>query len=126
MTSEIQRSNVFVPADSSDFTTGERLASAASCGGVGLGADRRGLEPTRAGDDDRPGPHVVAGSVFAIGIGLAGEQRLVDLQPGGLGDDAVGEDLVAGAQLEQVVGDDVLDLDLGDVAVPHDPSAAAR
>ena len=37
--------------------------------------------------------------------------------------DAVGEHLIARPQLQQVVGDHVPDLDLGDRAVPHDAGA---
>ena len=47
-------------------------------------------------------------------VRLAGEQRLVELEPVRRAHDAVGRDLVAGAQLEEVVEHDVVDRDLDD------------
>ena len=41
-------------------------------------------------------------------VGLAGEQRFVDLEGGGRAHDAVGGDLVTAAELDQVVEHDVV------------------
>ena len=57
------------------------------------------------------------------GVGLAGEQRLVDLERGGRAHDAVGGDLVTGAELDEIVEDDVVHGDLAHVAVAHDAHA---
>lgn len=72
------------------------------------------------GDHEAAGHHGVAGP-FQYRVGLAGEQRLVDLQVVGLGDRAVHDGLVAGAQLDEVAEDDLGGGDLG-----RDPVAAHR
>ncbi len=91
-------------------------------GGVGLGADGRRLEPPVPGDHDGTGAHVIPGRL-GDGVGLAGQQRLVDLQALGVLHPAVGDDLVAGLQLDEVISDDVGDVDLMHRAVTDDPGA---
>ncbi len=59
-------------------------------------------------------------------VALAGEQRLVDLEPVGGAHHAVARDLVAGAHVEQVVEHDRVGRDLDHVAVTHHPSARPR
>ena len=49
-----------------------------------------------------------AADLLVDGIGLAGEQRLVDLEPLGLDDSAVDDDLVARTELDDVVEDDLV------------------
>ena len=64
------------------------------------------------GDDDAAREHLVAGGL-GDRVRLAGEQRLVDLEPVGVSYPTVGRDLVAGAQLEEIVDHDRFDRDLG-------------
>ena len=59
-----------------------------------------------------PGQHRVAGGLVDR-VGLAGEQRLVDLETGRGTHDPVDGDLVARLELEQIVEHDALDRDLG-------------
>ena len=92
---------------------------------VRVGADPRRLEPAGPGDDDAARQHFVARRL-GDRIRLAGEQRLVELEPVGRGHDAVGRDLVARAQHDEVVEHDLLDRDLDGLAVAHDASRAAR
>ena len=93
--------------------------------GVGVGADRGHLHPARARHDEAPGERRVV-RVLRDRIGLAGEQRLVELEPGGVDDHAVGRELVAGAQVEDVVEDDRRDVDLLGPAVADAPGPPAR
>ena len=111
ITQVTMRRIVLMPSISSELVSWNRRASAASLRGVGVAARPRGLEATRARDHEAPGQHLVAG-VLVHRIALAREQRLVDLEPVGLADDAVARDLVAGAELEQVVEHDAFDRDL--------------
>jgi hypothetical protein len=55
-------------------------------------------------------------------FGLAGEERLVDLEPARLHDLAVDHHLEAGLQLEQVVGHDLAQPDVGGHALTHHTS----
>ena len=68
---------------------------------VGVGADALGLVDAAAGDAEGARLHAVAGAP-RVRVGLAGEDRLVDLQPAGLEQPAVGHDLVARAQHDRV------------------------
>ena len=77
---------------------------------VRVGADARGLEPAAAGDDEAPGQDLVA-RVLVDRVALARQQRLVDFEPDGESHNTVTRDLVAGAQIEQVVDHNVLDRD---------------
>lgn len=81
-------------------------------GGVRLAADLGGGERPASGDDEAARHHRVAGPLDHR-VCLAGQQRLVDLQAVGLGDRAVDDGLVPGAQLDQVAEDDLRDGDLG-------------
>ena len=71
-------------------------------GGVGLSADLGGSVGTAAGDDEAARHHLVA-CVFRDRVGLAGEQRFVDLEVGLLDDLTVDDDLIAGPELDDVV-----------------------
>ncbi|MGX1255334.1 hypothetical protein RKD48_007845 [Streptomyces ambofaciens] len=75
-------------------------------GGVRLPPDPGRGEGTRTGHHEAAGHHRVAGTLDDR-IRLAREQRLVDLQVLGSGDRAVHHDLVALAQLDDVVHDDL-------------------
>ena len=98
----------------------------ASLGGdlacVRVGTDMRGLEPTAARHDEAAGVDLVAG-VLVDRVTLPGEQRFVDLEANRESHDTITRDLVAGAQIEQVVDDDLLDRYLLDVAVADNASA---
>ena len=104
----------------------ERLAVALGLAdelvGVGLGADLVGEVDPRAGDAERAGLDGVAGAP-GDRVGLAGEHRLVELQPAGLGERAVGDDLLARAEPDRVAGDDVLDEQRALLAVPQHAGA---
>jgi hypothetical protein len=56
-------------------------------------------------------------------LGLAREQRLVDLQAGGGAHDAIGDDLVAEPQRDQLVEHDLLDRDVAFGGIADDESA---
>lgn len=86
-------------------------------GGVRLTPDLRRLERPAARDHETARHHLVAGALDDR-VGLAGEQRLVDLQAVGLHADAVDHDFVAGADLYQVVEDDLGRADLTGGPVP--------
>ena len=66
-------------------------------GGVGFPADLGGPVGAAARDDEAARHHRVAG-VLGDRVGLAGQQRLVDLEVGLLDDLAVDDDLVARAR----------------------------
>ncbi len=89
---------------------------------VRVSADPCGLEPAAAGHDEASRVDLVAG-VLVDRIALAGEQRLVDLEPDRELDHTVARDLVAGAQIEQVVEHDLFHRDLRDLARPDDSGA---
>ena len=71
---------------------------------VGVFAHRRGPVGSRARHNEAAREHPRAGLLFDR-LGLAGQQRLVELEPARLDNSAVGHDLVAGAQDDQVVQD---------------------
>ena len=85
---------------------------------VVVGADLGDPHVPGAGDDGAAGQHLVAGGLDD-GVGLAGEQRLVDLQAVLVEHLTVGDDLLAGAQLDDVVEDEVADGQLLHLAVAH-------
>ncbi len=58
---------------------------------------------------------------LSIGIGFAGEKGFVDLEAVGDPEAAVGDDLIAGPEPEDVAEHDLLDGDLEIVAVADDP-----
>ena len=89
---------------------------------VRIVADTRRLEATAAGHHDAAGEHFVVGRLVD-GIGLAGEQRLVDLQPVRFVHLAVARDLVTSADVDEVVDDDLLDRDLDALPVADDSGA---
>ena len=112
-----------MPSISSERASWNRRASAASFARV-----RRRRRRASPGTGPLPAttklPDSTSSPVVLVDrVALAGEQRLVDLEPVGVAHHAVARDLVAGAQLEQVVEHDRFDRDLGDVAVAHDPGA---
>ena len=110
-----------MPSISSERVSWNRRASVASFAAYESAPDPRRLEPAGARDDEAAREHLVARGLVER-VALAGEQRLVDLEPVGGAHDAVARDLVAGAQLEQVVEHDHRrDRDLLDVPVAHDP-----
>ncbi len=80
--------------------------------GVGVGTDRGDVDGRAAGDDHRPGEHLVP-RLLAHRAGLAREHRLVDLEPRDLEHRPVGGDLVARHEEQEVVEDDVRERHLG-------------
>ena len=91
-----------MPSMSSDCTSVKRRASAASLRAYASAPTAVAWKRPEPGDHEAAREHLVA-DALSIGVGLAGEQRLVDLEAVADAHDAVGRDLVAGAQLEQVV-----------------------
>ncbi len=79
--------------------------------GVRVRADLRRPVGARAGRHEAPGQQPVPG-LLDDRVRLAGEEGLVDLERGGLDHPAVDDDLVAGAELDHVVDDDVRLVDL--------------
>ena len=75
-------------------------------GGIRLAADLGRAVGAGAGNDETAREHLVAG-FLDNGVGLTGEQRLVDFKRGGLEHLAVDDELVAWAELDEIVGDDV-------------------
>ena len=108
-----------MPSMSSERARREAAGLGGELAGVGVVADRRRLETTRARDDEAAGEHLIAG-LLVDRIRLAGEQRLVDLERGCRPHDAVGGDLVTGAELDEVVEHDIVHRDLVHLAVAHD------
>ena len=92
---------------------------------VRLRADTRGPEPSAPRRDERPREHLVARRLDR-GLGLAGQQRFVDLERGGLEHLAVDHDLIARLELEHVVEDDLGERHLADLAVANDPRVRRR
>ena len=88
-------------------------------GRVGVGPDLLGPVGPRARRDEAARQHLVADRLV-LGVGLAGQQRLVQLQAMGLDDPSVDDHLLARTQHEHVVQDDLLDLDTVLHAVPTD------
>ena len=74
-----------------------------------------------AGDHDRARQHLVTGR-FGDRLRLAGEQRLVHLQACRLAHQPVGQHLVPGSHLEQIVQDNGADVDIERRAVADHPS----
>ena len=74
--------------------------------GIRLAADLRRAVGAGTGDDETAREHLIAGPLDDR-VGLASEQRLVDLQAGRFEHVAIDDELVAGAELDDVVGDDV-------------------
>ena len=104
---------------SSERTSGEPAGLGGEPARVRVRADPHRLERARPRDDDAAREDLVAGGLRDR-VGLAGEQRLVDLEPVGFSCPTVGRDLVAGAQREEIVDHDRFDRDLGALAVAHD------
>ena len=78
-----------------------------------------------ARDHGAAAQHVVA-VVLHDRIGLAGQQRLVDLEVVVRQHDAVGHHLRTGAQLDDVVEHQLVHLQFDDLAVAHDVRVLAR
>ncbi len=74
-------------------------------GRVALVADRAHDERARALDRERAGADLVAGTPFDR-VRLAGQDRLVEAETGRADERAVGDDLVAGLELDAVAHDD--------------------
>ena len=93
--------------------------------GVRIGADALGLVDAAARDAERAGLELVAGAP-RVGVGLARQDRLVDLEPAGLEQPPVGDDLVARAHDDRVADDDVVDRDDALGVVAQDARARGR
>ena len=91
-----------MPSISSERVSWNRRASVGELRRVRIGADLGRLEPARPRGDEAARQDVVA-LALVDRVALAGEQRLVDLEPGRRGHDAVARDLVTGPDLDQVV-----------------------
>jgi len=70
--------------------------------GVGLPAHFGGAVATRPGDHEASRHHLVAFD-FGDRVGFTGQQRLVDLEAGGLQQFAIDDDLITGAQFDDVI-----------------------
>ena len=88
--------------------------------GVGVGPHVDGLIRAGTGRDEGSRQHLVADDLLDR-IGLAGEERLVDLEAVSRRDHAVDHDLITGLELEQIVGDHATDPDLRDLVVATYP-----
>ncbi len=71
-------------------------------------------------DGDEAARQHVGADLLVDGIGLAGQQRLVDLEALGLDDVAVDDDLVAGTEFDDVVEDDLVGRQRGHRSVAPD------
>ena len=87
--------------------------------GVALGADRGDLERPGSLDDERPRPHLLALRPLDRGR-LAGQDRLVEPEPGAREQESVGDDLVAGREPDEIALHDLGDVKLPRLAVPDD------
>ena len=87
--------------------------------GVGVGAHAGGLVAAGPGGHEAARQQAVTGPL-AHRFGLAGEQRLVGLQARAGAHHPVRHQLVAGAQVDQIVGDEVADGDVLRRAVADD------
>jgi hypothetical protein len=85
---------------------------------VRVPADRGGTCATAPGDDEAA-RHQVITSLLGHRLGLAGQQRLIQLQPVGLQHAGIHRDLVAASQLKDVVQHDLVRIDLRCRAVAH-------
>ena len=88
----------------------ELLGLRGEANGVGVGSDAARLEHPGSGGDERSGQHLV-GVLLRDGVGITGEERLVDLQPLGDDDEPVHHDLVPGGHEQQVVEHDLVHRD---------------
>ncbi len=89
-------------------------------GSVRLLPDPDGAVPAQPGDREAARQALVA-RLLGDGVGLAGEQRLVDLEVPRLNDLSIDDDLIAGPDLQQVVEHHLADGDLLHPAVTHHP-----
>ena len=97
MSATIRRSSRLIASCSGESSRRSSRAESGELVGVRVGADALGLVDAAAGDAERAGLQLVAGAP-RVGVGLAGQDRLVDLEPAGLEQPPVGHDLVARAQ----------------------------
>ena len=111
-----------MPSISSERVSWNRRASAASFARVRVGADPRGLEPAAPATTKLPESTSSPAALSTGSLSPVSSDSSTS-SPSARVHDAVARDLVAGAQLEQVVEHDRFDRDLGDVAVAHDPGA---
>jgi hypothetical protein len=86
---------------------GESLGRVGQPGGIGVISDPGGSIATGPCGDEAARQALVAG-LFPHRVGLSGEQRLVDLQPRRCDHVAVDHQLVAGAQLDEIVDHDLV------------------
>ena len=86
--------------------------------GVGVGADLGDLCPRRPGDDEAARQQLVADRLDDR-VGLAGEERLVDLEVRAGEHRRVGHDLLPGPQIHHVVEHELVHRQLVDLAVAH-------
>ncbi len=86
--------------------------------GVAVGADRRDQVLSGPLDDEGARAHGVTGGA-AHRSRLSAEDRLVELQPLGAGEGAVGHDVVARPDADEIADDDVVDRHPSRLAVSH-------
>src|SRR5829696_10501291 len=89
---------------------------------VAVLAHRVELVVAGARDRERAGEHPV-GRALADPVRLAGQERLVDRESARVDKRAVGDELVAGLDADDVAGDDLVRRQLDDAAVADDPGA---
>ena len=97
---------------------GEFARLGCELGRVGIHAHFGGTHQPAAGDHEGPAAHLVA-DVLGDRVGLAGQQRLVGLQPRTRQDLTVHHDLIADAQLDDVVEHDLRRADRRGGPVTH-------
>ena len=85
-------------------------------GGVGVEPNLRRPVGAAAGHDERPA-HDARADVLGFWVGLAGEQRLIDLEVVGLDHHPVDDHLVAGPDLDDVIDDDLVAVKGGEPTV---------
>ncbi len=84
--------------------------------GVGVAADRVDLVVAGPRRRERAGEHPVAAALLDP-VRLPGQQRLVERQPARVDDVAVGDELIAGFDPDDVAGDDLLGTELDPTSV---------
>jgi len=89
---------------------------------VRLGAHPGRLIIARPGDHETARQQAITGPLVHR-LGLAGQQRLISLQARAGPHDPVGDQLVTGAHIDQIIGDHLVDGDLPRRAVADHPDA---
>ena len=114
-----------MPSISSERVSWNRRASAAILRAYESAPTRVAWKRPLPAHDEAAREHLVA-RVLVDRVALTGEQRLVDVEPDFVAQQAVARDLVAGTEIEQVVEHDLFDGDLRDVRRRGRPERVAH